>query len=206
MKTTFTLLCGLLFSLSVSAYEKHSYNYVEGSYWDQSSNDVEGDGHSILGSFEISKSAFVTLGYSDGSVDEILGIDLSSFDAEIDYEGITIGFGGYGQVNERLSTWGGLTYTRETYEGRISGFSEDVDANSFQFGGGLRYWAFSQVEINGTLLYRYTESDDVDASDNDYGLGLGARFYLGDISLGVTAVRLLDAELDQLSASIRYNF
>lgn len=209
MKLKPIVFCSLVLPLAAHAYDYQpfSYNFVDATYWDQSSDAVEGDGYSVSGSFELKESAFVTVGYSEGTVDEILGVSLSSVDADIDYEGITIGFGGYGQVNERLSTWGGLSITRESYEGRIGSLTGDLDADTIRFGGGLRLWAFPKVELNTQIYYVYTDSDDLDVSENDYSLGIGARFYLvGGLSLGVHASRLFDAESDQVAASIRYDF
>jgi len=210
-----------LASASAMAYEPHNYTYIEASYWDYSmeydagldNNEIEGDGYAVAASYQTEENLVVRAYYAKGEIDSMFGLDLSGTGVSIDSEQFGIFVGGGGQVNERTSVVAGMNVGVRTLSLDVNdpGFSLKGDADIIDYGftAGARFWLTEMIELNGSIGWiRYdSDEDDLDYSHNDVIGSVGVRFQpISQVSIGANYTALFDADDEQVSADIRYQF
>ncbi len=149
-----------------------SYNYLEAGYLevdvDDSFIDVDGDGFSIGGSFEVGDSTYVFADYASADLD--LGVDLDQ---------LRVGVGLHGPIGDNVDLFGTLSYI--SVEASALGIS--VDDDGFGASVGVRALISDALELSASLNY-----DDLSDSGDDTTVGGAAWFNLSDnFALGVQA-------------------
>lgn len=179
----------LVFATSAMA-DGLSYNYVDGSYQrvDVDSPDVDGDGFSIGGSFELGDNMHFFADY--GSIDFDFGIDINE---------LAVGVGFHTDLTPTLDFVANLAYLR--LDADANGFSL-TDEDGFGAEIGVRAMASDRLELAGFIQYAdlgdggddtslrgeawysFTENFalglNVGAAEDVLRYGIGARFYFGN--------------------------
>lgn len=151
----------LLTAFAVPALaEGPSYNYIEGAYErvevDDAFGDIDGDGFSIAGSFEIGDMWQMVASY--GSAD---------FDFDVDLDQLAIGGGIHTPLSDNVDFVANLVYVRVD----ASAFGFSVDDDGFGASIGVRGMAAERVELEG-----YIDYVDLDDSGDDTSFR-GAAWY-----------------------------
>ena len=167
-----------------------SYNYLDGSYQrvDVDSPDIDGDGFSIGGSFELGDNMHVFADY--GSTDFDLGIDLNE---------LSIGVGFHTVLTPTLDFVANLAYLRRDAEANgfsladDSGFGAEIGVRArasdrLELAGFIQYADLGDggddTSLRGEAWYRFTENFalglNVGAAEDVLRYGIGARFYFGN--------------------------
>jgi len=167
-----------------------SYNYLDGSYQrvDVDSPDIDGDGFSIGGSFELGGNMHFFADY--GSTDFDLGIDINE---------LSIGVGFHTDLTPTLDFVANLAYLR--LDADASGFSlSDEDGIGAEIGlrsmlsdrlelaGFIQYADLGDggddTSLRGEAWYSFTENFavglNVGAAEDVLRYGIGARIYFGN--------------------------
>lgn len=190
--------------------EPFSYRYVELGYFNQtdhvggvSGNDkIESDGYDAKLSADFS-NIILQLQHSEGDVNRVFGINPSSVGLDLGLKSTGVFVGGHGEPNEKTSFFGGFGYDHSKLDTNVG----DSSTEQYRFGGGVRYWVVPHVEVNASLFYIHSESNDSDATDNDGSVSIGARFQPVDlISVGANYLRLVDANSDAYTIDARLQF
>ena len=163
-----------------------SYSYVELGYdetdFDLGPLDVDGDGLTLAGSFEINDDWHVYASY--GSADADFGIDVDTW---------TLGAGYVFPLKEDIDIYGRVLYIDRSVDG-LPG--RDDDGLGLQ--ARIRARVTDEFELEGGLLY-------VDVSDTDTSLQASARYHFNEAfsaALGITFA----GDTDGIGISARYSF
>ncbi len=149
------------------------YTYIELNYiWtDNEEVDETLDGGELTGSLELPLNFFAQLTVSRQSDDA----DLDTY---------RIGAGYHLPIGSRLDAFGIVSYAHAEVDGSSNDFDDSGTAGEL----GLRFLLRPKLELNGSAEW-------VDVEEDDFGIGVGARFYLIDrFSLG-GRVESLDDDL-----------
>jgi len=182
----------VLFALPAFAGDIN-YNYLELGYqqidFDEDilpGFDINGNGYSIAGSFELGESVFIAGGYSQADLD--FGVKADT---------LSLGVGYHVGLSDNVDFYGTLSAVR--VEASISGFgSEDEDGYGAEIG--VRGMIGERFELSGSLGY-------VDLGDGADGteVGAGLQYYISDaFSIGLTLD--VDEDVTAYGAGIRLYF
>ena len=156
-------------STPVLADNDMSYSFIEGAYLDteiDNGPDIDGDGFGLSGSVELGTNYFLTAGYST-----------QEFNAGVDLDQKSIGFGAYTNLSDTLDLMGTISYVDAEIDTRFGG----ADDSGFGLGVGLRAVVAPNIELEGGINYV-----DLDDSGDDTSLALGGRYYFTEaFALGV---------------------
>lgn len=167
-----------------------SYNYLDLRYQeidlDDSFLDVDGDGYSISGSFEVGETMHVFAGYGT-----------SDFDFGVDLDELVVGGGVHTALTPSVDFVANIAYVRA--EASAPGAS--IDEDGFGASVGLRAMLGDRLELAGNVnyldlddagddtsigaeaWYNFTESFalgiNADVGDDITSYGVGARLYFG---------------------------
>jgi hypothetical protein len=163
------------------------YSYVEISYdetdFDLGPFDVDGDGLTLAGSFEINDEWHVYASY--GSSDLDFGIDVDTW---------TLGAGYVFPLKEDIDLYGRVLYIDVSADAGPA--AADDDGLGFQVRARAR--VTDEFEVEGGLQY-------TDVSDSDTSLQASARYYFTETfsaALGITFA----GDTDGIGISARYSF
>ena len=160
------------------------YTYVEANYlWTDSDAAGESlDGLELIGSLELPLNFFGQVSVSRQSSDADLNL-------------WKIGAGYHLPVGSRLDAFGILSVAGIEVEDSGSDFDDTGMAAEL----GLRMLVTSKIEVNGSGVWLDLDDED------DYGLKLGARYYITDfLSLG-GRVESVDSD-ESFAAGVRFEF
>lgn len=148
--------------------------------------DVDGDGYSLAGSFEIGESAFIAGGYSQ-----------ADFDFGVKLDTLSLGLGYHAGISDNVDVYGLLSAVR--LEASASGIgNQDEDGYSAEIG--LRGMIGDRFELSGSLGY-VDLGDGADTTE----VGAGLQYYVTEsFSLGL-AVNV-DEDVTAYGAGIRIYF
>ena len=170
-----SILCGLLLAVSTAAMaDDLNYNFLSLGYErieldDDFGFDVDGDGWTIGGSFEVGESWFLFAGY--GMADFDFGIDLDQWAA---------GGGYHLPMADNVDFVATLSYQRAD----VSAGSLSVDDDGFGASVGIRAMVSERVELNGSINYvDFGDFGDETSFGGSAWLNLTEQFALG---LGVS--------------------
>jgi outer membrane protein with beta-barrel domain len=149
-----------------------SYSYVEIGYDEidyevSGAGDIDGDGLTLSGSYELTDDWHVFASY--GTFDLDFGIDLDTW---------VIGAGYVYPIRNDVDIYGRVLYIDSSVD--VGPFSDDDDGLGVQ--GRIRYRVSDEFEVEGGLQY-------IDVADSDTSLQASARYYFTDdfsVGLGVT--------------------
>ena len=163
-----------------------NYSYVELGYdetdFDLGPVDVDGDGLTLAGSFEINDDWHVYASY--GSHDFDLGIDVDTW---------TLGAGYVFPLKQDIDIYGRVLYIDRSVDG-ING--RDDDGLGLQ--ARIRARVTDEFELEGGLLY-------VNVADTDTSLQASARYHFSEAfsaAIGITFA----GDTDGIGVSARYSF
>jgi hypothetical protein len=170
-----------------------SYNFLELGYQQIDFDDellagvdIDGDGYSLAGSFEIGQNTFIAGGYSQ-----------ADFDFGVKLDTLSLGLGYHVGMSDNVDVYGLLSAVR--LEASASGIgNQDEDGYSVEIG--LRGMIGDRFELSGSLGY-------VDLGDGGDGteVGAGLQYYVTEtFSLGL-AVNV-DEDVTAYGAGIRIYF
>ncbi len=188
------LLCtAILFPALGSAQQaqpqspQFSYNYAELSYdeadFDLGGADVDGDGLTLSGSFELTEDWHAFASY--GSADLDFGIDLDTW---------AIGAGYVYPLRDGIDIYGRVLYVNVDADQGSGGFDED----GLGIQARIRYRVTDVFEVEGGVQH-------LDVIDSDTSLQAFARYYFTDefsAALGLTFA----GDADGIGISARYQF
>ncbi|MEG3764986.1 outer membrane beta-barrel protein [Alteromonas sp. 14N.309.X.WAT.G.H12] len=198
MKKTFiasAILLGVAASSSAFAGVTETapdFSYIDVGYtsYDLDDTDVDADGITIGGAFEISESAFINYSYSTVSIDD--------YDADMDT--YSIGIGARHALTYSTSLFGSVNYIRSD----VDAYGYDDSFNGYGVSAGVKSRISSEIELTGTLSYTNMDMDGYDDEDDVTG-ELGARYYFtNDIAIGLTYQYNSDEQAFAVGA--RYSF
>lgn len=164
-----------------------NYNYVEISYdeldFDLGPADVDGDGLTLSGSYEITDDWHIYAAY--GSHDLDFGIDLDTW---------TVGAGYVYPLKDDIDIYGRVLYIDQSADAGPA--SADDDGLGLQ--ARIRARVTDQLELEGGILY-------VDVADSDTSLQASARYnFTENFSAGISLA--FAGDTDGISVSARYSF
>lgn len=173
-----SLLALAILTASTSVISKEiSWSYVEGTYasiTDSSlSEDIDGDGLGIFGSFAITPNIALGAGYSGTSYDTFRGVD-------VDTSSLTFGVNIHTSVAQGTDIHGFFKVLKAKVEATDGFTTIDDDDTGNVIGVGLRHMATDAIEVN----IGFSRTDVFEDTSNTFGLG--ARFYANEkISFGI---------------------
>jgi hypothetical protein len=136
-----------------------NYTYVELSYdeteYDIAAAEIDGDGFTVTGSFEINEEWHAVASYGIADLD--FGIDLDTWSAGVGY---------VFPLREDIDLYGRVLYVN--LDADLGPFDRDDDGLALQFR--VRMLVADQVEVEGGIQY-------VDIEESDASLQVGARYY-----------------------------
>jgi hypothetical protein len=164
-----------------------NYTYVEISYdeldFDLGPADIDGDGLTLSGSFELNDDWHVYTSY--GSHDLDFGIDLDTW---------MIGAGYVYPLKDDVDIYGRVLYIDQSADSGPA--SADDDGLGLQ--GRIRARVTDQLELEGGILY-------VDVADSDTSLQASARYnFTENFSAGISLA--FAGDTDGISVNARYSF
>ena len=164
-----------------------NYNYVEISYdeldFDLGPVDVDGDGLTLSGSYEITDDWHIYAAY--GSHDLDFGIDLDTW---------TVGAGYVYPLKDDIDIYGRVLYISQSADSGPA--SADDDGLGLQ--ARIRARVTDQLELEGGILY-------VDVADSDMSLQASARYnFTENFSAGINVA--FAGDTDGISINARYSF
>jgi hypothetical protein len=164
-----------------------NYSYVELGYdetdFDLGPVDVDGDGLTLAGSFEINDDWHVYASY--GSADLDFGIDVDTW---------TLGAGYVFPLKEDIDIYGRVLYIDTS----VDAGPAQVDDDGLGLQARIRARITDEFELEGGLLY-------TDVSDTDTSLQASARYNFSEsfsAALGITFA----GDTDGIGISARYSF
>jgi hypothetical protein len=164
-----------------------SYSYVELGYdesdFDLGPVDVDGDGLTLAGSFEINEDWHVYASY--GAADLDFGIDVDTW---------TLGAGYVFPLREDIDIYGRVLYVDVNVDAGVA----EADDDGLGVQGRIRARVTDELELEGGLQY-------IDLSDSDTSLQASARYYFTEdfsAALGITFA----GDTDGIGISARYSF
>jgi len=171
MRIVATLLT-LSFPCALFAQENgFEYTYVDAALLNTEievgTTDVDGDGIGVSGSFAISDSLNILVGYSD-----------QSYDFNIDGSTMNVGLGFHTDINNDLDFVADVSYIDVSVDTPFG----SADDDGLGISGGIRFRASDSLELDAGLQY-------VDLDDSDTVLNLGGRYYFNDsfaLSAGIS--------------------
>jgi hypothetical protein len=164
------------------------YTYVEISYdeteFEVGPGDVDGDGLTISGSFELNNEWHAFASYGQADLD--FGIDLNT---------LAIGAGYVFPLQSDIDLYGRVLYIDVEVDGP-GPFDADDDGLGLQFR--IRGRVSEELELEGGIQY-------VDLADSDTSLQAGARYYFSDsFSAGVALT--FGGDTDGIGINARFEF
>jgi hypothetical protein len=164
-----------------------NYSYVELGYdeteYQVGNTDVDGDGLTLSGSFEINDDWHAFASY--GSADLDFGIDVDTW---------AIGAGYAFPLREDVDLYGRVLYLN--LDADVGALGADEDGLGLQFR--IRALVTDELELEGGVQY-------VDIEDSDTSLQVGARYYFTDTfsaGIGLTVA----GDTDGIGINARYSF
>ena len=164
-----------------------NYTYVELGYdeteYQAGNTDVDGDGLTLSGSFEINDDWHAFASY--GTADLDFGIDLDTF---------VIGAGYAFPLRQDVDLYGRVLYL--SLDADQGALGADEDGLGLQFR--IRALVTDELELEGGVQY-------VDIEDSDTSLQVGARYYFTDtFSAGIGLT--IAGDTDGIGINARYSF
>lgn len=208
MRTWKLVIPALFLALSWTSHASElSYTSVSLSYGEFESDDAEGDGYTLNGSYEFDTGIVIGAAYTEQEFDEILGFSLSSLGVDIEVEtiGITagqafdLGTNGRGLVS-------GFYIDGETDSNVPLLDGLDVQSYGVEFEG--RWWLMPDL-LEGRLGVALANEEVEDEDDSGLIAGLGLRLHVLDpLVLGISASRNFvgDEDVDVIAAELRLEF
>ena len=185
-----TVLCGAVLAAFVPGVVLADMNYTK---FDVSLLDVEldgpfdvdGDGFSLGGSFELSDRLHVFGEWQD-----------QSLDGGVDGRSVEIGAGISHGFSDTLDFVGTLSYL----DAEVKAGSFTADDDGLALGGGIRTRVADSFEVDALLKYV-----DYDNAGGDTGVSVGGRYYFnGSMALGASAD--FNDNADTLRVGFRWEF
>jgi hypothetical protein len=169
------------------ASSQFNYTYVELGYdeteYQAGNTDVDGDGLTLSGSFEINDDWHAFASY--GTADLDFGIDLDTF---------VIGAGYAFPLRQDVDLYGRVLYL--SLDADQGALGADEDGLGLQFR--IRALVTDELELEGGVQY-------VDIEDSDTSLQVGARYYFTDtFSAGIGLT--IAGDTDGIGINARYSF
>jgi hypothetical protein len=167
-----------------------TYTYVEVAYDETdfdlgSVGDIDGDGITVSGSFELTEDWHVYASYNTSDLD--FGIDLDSW---------AIGAGYRYPLRNDTDLYGRVLYI--TTEADVPGIAADFDEDGLGLQARIRHRVSDEFEVEGGILY-------VDVADTDTALQASARYYFtNEFSAGIGIT--FAGDTDGIGISARYSF
>jgi hypothetical protein len=164
-----------------------NYTYVELGYdeteYQAGNTDVDGDGLTLSGSFEINDDWHAFASY--GTADLDFGIDLDTF---------VIGAGYAFPLRQDVDLYGRVLYLN--LDADVGALGADEDGLELQFR--IRALVTDELELEGGVQY-------VDIEDSDTSLQVGARYYFTEtFSAGIGLT--IAGDTDGIGINARYSF
>jgi hypothetical protein len=169
------------------ASSQFNYTYVELGYdeteYQAGNTDVDGDGLTLSGSFEINDDWHAFASY--GTADLDFGIDLDTF---------VIGAGYAFPLRQDVDLYGRVLYLN--LDADVGALGADEDGLGLQFR--IRALVTDELELEGGVQY-------VDIEDSDTSLQVGARYYFTEtFSAGIGLT--IAGDTDGIGINARYSF
>jgi hypothetical protein len=164
-----------------------NYSYVELAYdeteFQVGNADIDGDGLSLSGSFEINDEWHAYASYGNADLD--FGIDVDTW---------ALGAGYAFPLRQDVDLYGRVLYLN--VDADVGALNSDEDGLGLQFR--IRALVTDELEVEGGVQY-------VDIEDSDTSLQVGARYYFTEtFSAGVGLTLAGDA--DGIGINARYSF
>lgn len=164
-----------------------TYSYVELGYdetdFDLGPVDVDGDGLTLAGSFEINDDWHVYASY--GSADLDFGIDVDTW---------TLGAGYVFPLKEGIDIYGRVLYIDTS----VDAGPARVDDDGLGLQARIRARITDEFEVEGGLLY-------TDVSDTDTSLQASARYHFSESFSAALSITFA-GDTDGIGVSARYSF
>ncbi len=165
-----------------------NYSYVELSYdesdFEVGGGDIDGDGLTLSGSFEINDDWHAFASFGNADLD--LGVDVDTW---------ALGAGYVFPLQDDIDLYGRVLYIDREADGPGGGGGED-DGLGLQFR--IRALVTDELELEGGIQY-------VDVGDNDTSLQAGARYYFSEqFSAGIGLT--FGGDTDGIGINARYSF
>ena len=164
-----------------------NYSYVEIGYdesdFDVGGGDIDGDGLTLSGSYEINDDwhAFASYGTAD-------------LDFNVDIDTLAVGVGYVFPLQDDVDLYGRVLYINQDID--TPGGDADEDGLGLQFR--IRALVADDLEVEGGIQY-------VDVGDNDTSLQAGARYYFTEeFSAGVGIT--FGGDTDGIGINARFSF
>jgi hypothetical protein len=165
-----------------------NYSYVEIGYdendFDVNGGDIDGDGLTLSGSYEINDDWHVFASYGQ-----------SDLDFNVDIDTLTIGAGYVFPLREDVDIYGRVLYINQDIDTPGPG---DADEDGLGLQARIRAIVADNVEVEGGIQY-------VDVGDNDTSLQAGARYHFTEqFSAGVGIT--FGGDTDGIGINARWEF
>jgi hypothetical protein len=162
-----------------------NYSYVELEYadmeFDVPGGDIDGDGFTLKGSFELQGPWLAFASYGQADLD--FGLDLDTW---------TIGAGYVHSLQDDLDLIGRVMYIKQDFD--LPGADDD----GLGISGGIRYRVNQDFELEGALQYVHVDDSDTSLRAE------GRYFFTPEFSAGVALMFGGDAE--GIAINARYSF
>lgn len=165
-----------------------NYSYVEIGYdendYDVGGGDIDGDGLTLSGSYEINDDWHVFASYGT-----------SDLDFNIDIDTLAVGAGYVFPLRDDIDLYGRVLYINQDIDAPGAG---DLDEDGLGLQFRIRAMVADELEVEGGIQY-------IDVGDNDTSLQIGARYYFTDqFSAGVGLT--LAGDTDGIGINARFSF
>lgn len=164
-----------------------NYSYVEIGYdesdFDVGGGDIDGDGLTLSGSYEINDDWHVFASY--GTAD---------LDFNVDIDTLAVGAGYVFPLRDDVDVYGRVLYINQD----IDTPGGDADEDGLGLQARIRAWVADDLEVEGGIQY-------IDVGDNDTSLQAGARYHFTDqFSAGVGIT--FGGDTDGIGINARFSF
>ena len=183
----------LLITISVSAKAADfSYNFAQVNYDDitfsigDATVDIDGDGFSVSGAFEITPDLFITADYKSYGL--IAGLDLDVWD---------IGIGYHRSINAKTDLVAGLEMGNVAVSTPDPVF--DLDLDIWSANAGVRHQLNDKVELGGKVTYV-----DYDGNDSDTRFSANVLYKFKKDLSGIFALEFGDSDVMSLGARFEF--
>lgn len=166
-----------------------SYTYVELSYDEidfdvPGAGDIDGDGLTLSGSYELTDEWHVFASYGS-----------SDLDFDIDLDDLRIGAGYVFPLNDEVDIYGRVLYIDQDVD--VPGFGDAGD-DGLGLQGRIRARMTPELELEGGIQY-------IDVGDNDTSLQIAARYHFTeDFSAGIGLT--FGGDADGIGINARFQF
>ncbi|MBP8925139.1 MAG: outer membrane beta-barrel protein [Pseudomonadales bacterium] len=196
------VILGICLTLPMAAMaQEFSYDYVQLDYAnseiDAGRSDVDVEKIALIGGWAPTANSYTRLDLAYSELDN----------SPIDGRDYALTVGGRTSLTDCIDMYLGVTAAYKRFSD-VPG-SSDLDGYGLGAEIGMRSWLFPQLEVDvrGSYLDLYSGDLDDAIDTSDFTASIGARFYATPVfSIGAGYSYAVDAELNTLSAGLRYDF